>query len=159
MHRMRALVSTAASRAWLVVALVGLIVAGAVLGLGLIPRLTAGQKVLDAAKPVFTEEAVRGEVAGTKVLAQYVDLVDPLVTRRGRAARDTDRLVAIISRRTGVSRQRARAFLRREAPRTEALLRAVPLSGIARERPRLAAFLANTLNVGPDDVQDEFARN
>jgi hypothetical protein len=93
------------------------------------------------------------------VLAQYVDLVDPLVTRKGRAAQDTDRLVVIISRRTGVSRQRARAFLRREAPRTEALLRAVPLSGIARERPRLSEFLATTLNVAPEDVQDEFARN
>lgn len=155
---MRGLVSTAASRAWLVVVVVGLVVVGLVLGLRLIPRLTAGQRVIDAAKPAFADGAVRGEVAATKHLTQYIDLVDPIAARKREIEQQTEELVTMISRRTGVSNERARAFLRREAPRTEALLRALPLSAVANERARLTSFLATTLNVAPEDLQDEFAR-
>jgi hypothetical protein len=155
---MRGLLSTAASRAWMGVVAAGVVVVAIVLGLQLLPRLTAGQEVIDAAKPAMTAAAVEGEVAGTKHLSEYVDLVDPLLTRGGGGSEEVDSLVALVARRTGISRARARAFLRREAPRTEALLRALPLTGVADERNRLATYLATTLNVTAEDLQDQLAR-
>lgn len=156
---MRGLLSTTASRAWTGVAVAGVIVVALVVGLQLIPRLSAGQDVIDAAKPAMSDGAVKGEVAGTEVLAQVVDLVDPLMTRRGRSREELGRLVTMIKRESGVSAERARAVLRREAPHTEALLRAVPFSGIAAERRRLIAHLATTLNITPEDLEDELARS
>ena len=46
---MKGLLSTGASRAWLGVAFAGLVVVLAVLALGLISRLGAGQRVIDEA--------------------------------------------------------------------------------------------------------------
>jgi hypothetical protein len=154
----KALLSTAASRAWLGIVAIGVIVVVVVFGLQLMPRLGAGQDVLDASKPALTEGAVKGEVAATKLTGQFVDLADPLMTKGG-GATEVRTLVRMISHRTGVSAKRARAFLRREAPHTEALLRALPLSAVARESDRLTAFLALTLNVTPEDVQDLLARD
>jgi type II secretory pathway component PulM len=151
-------VSTAASRAWLAVAVVGLVVVAIVIALQLVPRLTAGQEVIDAARPALTGTAVKGEVAATNLVARYVDLADPLMTRRGDAERELATLVRLITRKTGLSRERARALLRREAPHTEALLRALPLSGVASERPRLTRLLSRTLNLPAEDLQDEVAR-
>jgi hypothetical protein len=154
---MKRLVSTAASRAWLAVAVIGIVVVAVAIGLQLIPRLTAGQQVIDAAKPALTDEAVKGEVAATKLVARYVDLADPLVTRKGGASGEVERLVRLVARRGRISTARARALLRREAPHTEALLRALPLSGIASERARLTRFLASTLNISEEALQDEIA--
>jgi hypothetical protein len=156
--RMRALVSTAASRAWFAVVLVGVLVVAIVLGLQLVPRLSAGQEVIDAARPAMTDTAVTGEVAATRLVAQYVDLADPLVSRKGGGSKEVAKLVALIARRAHVSRQHARALLRREAPHTEALLRALPLTGIASERPRLTRLLSRTLNVDAENLQDVIAR-
>ncbi len=155
---MRGLLSTTASRAWMGVVAVGVIVVALVLGLQLIPRLSAGQEVLDAAKPAMSDGAVAGEVAGTALLSEVVDLVDPLMTRRGQSREELARLVTMIKRESGVSAQRARAVLRREAPHTEALLRAVPLSGVAGERRRLTSYLATTLNITGEALEDELAR-
>ena len=55
---MKALLSTRASRAWLGVALVGLVIVVLVVALGLVPRLAAGQDVIDAAKPALTVAAM-----------------------------------------------------------------------------------------------------
>ena len=150
--------STAASRAWLAVAVVGVLVVAVVIGLQLIPRLTAGQQVIDAAKPALSDTAVKGELAATKLVAQYIDLADPLMTRRGDAQREIATLVRLITRETKISSRRARALLRREAPHTEALLRALPLSAVADERPRLTRLLSQTLNLPAEDLQDEIAR-
>ncbi len=155
---MKGLLSTAASRAWFGLAVIGVIVIAVVLGLQLVPRLSAGQAVLDAAKPALTAGAVRGEVAATKLTGQYVDLADPLMTKGG-GATEVSTLVNMVARKAGVSPKRARAFLRREAPHTEALLRALPFSAITRESDRLTAFLAVTLNISPDDVPDLLARD
>lgn len=155
---MRGLLSTAASRAWMGVVAAGVVVVALVFGLQLLPRLSAGQELIDAAQPAMTEQAVAGEVAGTRHLSQYVDLVDPLLTRRGGGAGEVDELIALIARRTGISRARARAFLREEAPHTAALLRALPLSRVAGERERLANHLATTLNITTEDLQDQLAR-
>ena len=156
---MRGLLSTTASRAWMGVVVAGVIVVALVLGLQLIPRLSAGQKVLDAAQPAMSDGAVAGEVAGTELLSQVVDLVDPLMTRKGQSREELGRLVTMIKRESGVSAERARAVLRREAPHTEALLRAVPFSGMADERRRLTSYLAATLNVTGEVLEDELARS
>jgi hypothetical protein len=156
---MKGLLSTAASRAWLGVAAVGVVMLALVLGMRLLPRLSAGQEVVDAAKPAMTDRAVAGEVAGATLLSRYVDLAGPLVTAKGGAARELPSLVRTIRRRTGMSSRRARALLRREAPHTDALLRALPFSGVARERGRLTQMLSSTLNITPDDLQDQLARS
>ncbi len=79
---MKGLLSTRASRAWLVVALVGLVVVVLVLALRLVPRLSAGQDVIDAGTPALTDERIAGGRAAVDFISTYVDLVDPLVTRR-----------------------------------------------------------------------------
>jgi len=155
---MKGLLSTAASRAWLGVVVLGVVVVAAVFGLQLISRLTDGQKVLDAAKPVVAEGAVRGEAGGAKLLSQYVELADPLVTKGG-AAREVPKLIALIARRSDVSEERARDYLRDEAPRTAALLRSLPFSGVDRERNDLTVFLATTLNTTAENLQDVLARD
>jgi hypothetical protein len=155
---MKGLLSTAASRAWLGVVAAGVVIVALVLGLQLLPRLGDGQDLVDAAKPVMTDAAVKGETGGADLLAQYVAVLNPLVTKKGHAAGEVRTLVTMIARKTGVSSERARAFLHRDAPHTEALLRALPLSGIADERDRLTQFLAVTLNTTPDAIQDLLAQ-
>jgi uncharacterized membrane protein (DUF485 family) len=156
---MKGFLSTTASRAWLGVAAVGVAVVALVIALQLVPRLTAGQEVIDAAQPAMTDRAVTGELAGTHLLSRYVDLVDPLVTAKGGAGRELPALVRTITRRTRLSSRRARSLLRREAPHADALLRALPLSGVADERGRLTRLLSSTLNITPDDLQDQLARS
>ena len=156
---MTGLLSTGASRAWLGVAVLGAAVVAVVVALQLMPRMTAGQAVLDAAKPAIGEGAVKGEVAATKLTSQYVDLADPLVTAKGDGAAEVESLIQLIARRTQVSNERARAFLRRAAPHTEALLRALPFSAIANERDDLTTFLSNTLVTNPEALQDQLARD
>jgi hypothetical protein len=156
---MKGFPSTAASRAWLGVAAIGVVIVALVIALQLISRLTAGQDVIDAAKPAMTDPAVTGEVAGANLLSRYVDLVDPLVTARGGAGGELPTLVRTIRRKAGLSSRRARSLLRREAPHTDALLRALPFSGIADERGRLTQLLSSTLNITPDDLQDQLARS
>lgn len=156
---MKGFLSTAAARAWLGVAAFGIVIVALVVALQLIPRLTAGQEVVDAAKPAMSDPAVIGEVAGANLLSRYVDLVDPLVTAKGGAGTELPRLVRLITRRTRLSSRGARALLAREAPHTNALLRALPFSGIARERGRLTQLLSSTLTITPDDLQDQLARD
>jgi hypothetical protein len=135
------------------------VVVALVIALALFPRLSAGQEVIDAAKPAMTDPAVAGEVAGASLLSRYVDLAGPLVTAKGGPGRELPRLVRMITRRTKLSSRRARALLRREAPHTDALLRALPFSGVADERGRLTQLLSSTLNITPDDLQDQLARS
>jgi len=155
---MKGLLSTTASRAWMGVVAVGVVVVVLVVALQLVPRLGAGQKVIDAAQPAMTDAAVKGAVGGTTLISQYVDLAGPLMTRKGDSRRELRRLVTLIKRKAGVSAERARALLRREAPHTEALLRAAPFSDVARERGRLTAYLSTTLNITPEEVQAELAQ-
>lgn len=144
--------STAASRAWLGVALVGVLVVALVVALSLVPRLGSGQRVIDAAKPGFTDERVTGTTAGVDLLSGYVDFVGPLLTARGGGNTEVRSLVRLIRRELGLSSAQARKILRREAPHTEALMRALPLSGVADEIPRLTSYLATTLNMSEDEL-------
>ena len=130
---MKGLLSTGASRAWVGVALAGLVIIALVFGLALIPRLGAGQRVIDAATPAFADTRIEGTQAGLNTISQYVDVVDPLLTRRGGGLRDAEALIVLMRRKLGVSTEQVRKILRREAPRTEALTRALPLAAIADE--------------------------
>ena len=58
---------------WVVVLVVGVLVVTVVLGLNLIPRLSDGQKVLDAARPAFNAQRLTGTRAG---IAPAHDLAD-----------------------------------------------------------------------------------
>jgi hypothetical protein len=150
--RIKGLMSTAASRAWVGVAIAGIAIVVLVFVLSLLPRLTAGQQVIDTAKPAFADGRVDGTRAAVNLLSQYVDFADPLMTARGGADKDARRLVRLIRRELGISSVQARRILHREAPHTEALTRALPLSGVAAEIPALAAYLASTLTLSADEL-------
>ncbi len=144
--------STGAARAWFGVALAGLVVIALVVALMLIPRLGSGQALLDAAEPAFTDARVEGTRAGVFTLSQYVDVVDPLLTRRGGGAAEVPQLVGYLRRTLGLSEEQVRRILRREAPRTEALLRALPLDAVAAEVPRLTGYLATIMGLPEEEL-------
>ena len=144
--------STGASRAWLGVALAGLLVVALVIGLMLIPRLGAGQRVVDRAEPAFSDARVDGTRAGVRFLSQYVDVVDPLLTRRGGGSGEVPQLIGYMQRKLGLSTEQVRRILRREAPHTEALTRALPLDGVAAEVPRLTAYLATIMGTSEEEL-------
>lgn len=137
---------------WGLVTGVGLLVIALVLVLQLIPRLDAGQEVLDDAGPAFTDERVAGDRAGITIVSQIVDLSDPLVTARSGGAAEVPKLVGFVAKETGLSQAAVLGALEREAPRTTALLQSLPLSGVTDELPRLTAFLAKTLEVSPGEL-------
>lgn len=149
---MKQLLSTGASRAWVGVALAGLVIVALVLGLSLFPRLGAGQRVIDAAAPAFNDDRVAGTRAGLDTISQYVDVVDPLLTRRGGGPKDVETLVSLMRRKLGLSTAQVRKILRREAPHFEALTRALPLAAIADEVTPLTLYLATILGTTQEDV-------
>jgi hypothetical protein len=149
---MKGLVSSRASRAWLVVALVGLVVIVLVLALRLGARLGAGQDLIDAAKPAITDERVAGDRAGIDFISRYVDLADPLMTKRGGGSGEIAALVKLVAKKTKLSDAEVAAVLRKEAPHTEALLRTLPLSGVTAEIPRLTRYLATKLNTSEEGI-------
>ena len=149
---MKELLSTGASRAWVGVALAGLVIVGLVVGLALFPRLGAGQRVIDAAAPAFADARIEGTQAGVNTISQYVDVVDPLLTRRGGGLKDAEALITLTRRKLGVSTAQVRKILRREAPRTEALTRALPLAAVAEEVTPLTTYLATILGTTQEQV-------
>jgi hypothetical protein len=156
---MREWLSTGASRAWLGVALAGLLVVALVFALMLLPRLGAGQRVIDAAEPAFTDARVEGTRAGVFTLSQYVDVVDPLLTRRGGGSEEVSQLIGYVQRKLGLSTAQVRKILRREAPRFEALTRALPLEGVAGEIPRLTAYLATIMGMPEEELAATLERD
>ena len=149
---MKGLLSTGASRAWLGLAFTGLVIVVLVVALMLVPRLTSGQQVLDAAAPAFSDARIAGTRAGVDTISQYVDVVDPLLTRRGGARRDVERTIGYVRRKLGLSAGQVRRILRREAPNVEALTRALPLAGVAAEIPRLTTYLATIMGLPEEEL-------
>jgi hypothetical protein len=127
------------ARAWLVVVLVGVLVELVVFGLQLFPRLNAGQDVLDAARPAFTDDRVAGNSAGIGIVSKVVDTADPLVTPRGGAAGEVHRLLVFVSHRTGLSEQQVLRVLRKNFPHTAGLLESLPWTAVSRELPSLTS--------------------
>jgi hypothetical protein len=149
---MRDWLSTGAARAWFGVALIGLVVVALVIALMLLPRLGSGQQLLDAAGPVFSDARVAGTKAGVDALSQYVDVVGPLLTKRGGGAEEVAQFVGYLQRKLGLSEEQVRKILRREAPHTEALMRALPLDGVAAEVPRLTTYLATIMGLPEEEL-------
>jgi hypothetical protein len=144
---------------WLVVLAVGVIVVAVVLGLRLIPRLNAGQDVLDAARPAFTTERVQADRAGVNVVSEVVQMADPIVNKEGGAADEVPAVVSYVAKARGVNDQQALAALRKEFPHTTALLESLPLSSVTTELPKLVDFLAKTLMMSPDQVNGALKSN
>ena len=149
---MKGLLSTGASRAWVGVALAGLVVVALVFGLTLFPRLGAGQRVIDAATPAFADARIEGTQAGLNTISQYVDVVDPLLTERGGGLKDAEELIVLMRRKLGLTTEQVRKILHREAPHTEALTRALPLAAVAEEVTPLTEYLATILGTTQEEV-------
>ena len=132
---------------WVVVLVVGVLVVTVVLALNLIPRLSDGQKVLDAARPAFASERLTGARAGIDIISANVDTADPIMTPEGGAEAEVPKLIAFVSEQTGLSQAAVLAALKTNFPHTTALLQAIPLSAVTAELPALFAFLEQTLNV------------
>lgn len=156
---MKGLLSNAASRAWLVVALVGAIVVVLVFALQLIPRLTGAQELIDAAEPALTDERVAGDRAGITAISKLVDTADPLVTAKGGGAKEVPALIALVAKEARLSTAQVLGVLKKEAPRTTALLQALPLSDVTKEGPGLQAFLTKTLKLTPEELQAALTEN
>ncbi len=137
---------------WSVVLLVGVLVVGLVLGLGLFPRLAAGQRVLDGAGPAFTEERVAGARAGIEIVSSAVDTVDPIMTPEGGAAAEVGPLVEFVATQANLTPDQVLAALQGSFPHTYALLNAIPLSEVSAEIPQLVTFLSTTLGISEEEV-------
>ena len=134
---------------WVVVLVVGVLVVTVVLGLHLIPRLNAGQKVLDAAKPAFATSRLTGARSGITILSANVDTAIPIVNAQGTAAAEVPKLIEFVSQKTGLSQAAVVAALQKNFPHTLALLQTIPLSSVTTELPGLLAFLEKALKVSP----------
>ncbi|MGI8428637.1 MAG: hypothetical protein ACR2OB_04895 [Solirubrobacteraceae bacterium] len=144
---------------WVIVLVVGVAVVGVVLALNLIPRLSDGQKVLDAARPAFDAQRVAGDRAGVNMISQIVDLSDPIVTPQGGGAGEVPALLGYVARTQHVSPAQALVILKRRFPHTAALLQAIPLTAVTRELPGLVAFLAKALKLTPAQVNAALKAN
>jgi hypothetical protein len=129
------------------VLVVGILVVTVVLGLHLIPRLNAGQKVLNAAKPAFATPRLTGARAGINIISKNVDVADPIMTAQGAAVPEVPQLIAFVAQKTGLSQAAVVAALQKNFPHTTALLQTIPLSSVTSELPGLLAFLEKTLKV------------
>jgi hypothetical protein len=155
----RGLTRGIAAVAWSVVTVVGVVVVVLVLALGLFPRLTGGQELLDDLRPAFTAERVTGDRAAINMVSSVVDVADPIVTQEGGAAAEVPQLVAFVSQQTGLTQPQVLAALQSNFPHTTALLQALPLSAVSAEIPNLVNFLATTLKITPNQVMDALKAN
>jgi hypothetical protein len=137
---------------WIVVLVVGVLVVTVVLGLNLISRLSDGQQVLDSARPAFTPDRVATARAGIDIISTNVDAADPIITANGGAAAEVPKLIAFVSKATGLSQAEVVAALQENFPHTTALLQAIPLSAVSGEIPDLLKFLESTLKVSEAEL-------
>ena len=144
---------------WVIVLGVGVLVATVVLGLRLIPRLDAGQKVLNSAQPAFTSQRLTADVAGIDFISKDVDMANPIVTSEGGGAAEVPAVVAYVAKKEGVSDAQALVLIRQSFPHTLALLEALPLSSVTAELPGLEAFLENALKVTPAQLLTALSTN
>jgi hypothetical protein len=142
-----------------IVLVVGVLVLTVVLGLSLIPRLSDGQKVLDSSRPVFQPSRLAGDAAGINLISKDVDTADPLITANSGAAAEVPKLVAFVSKQTGLSQAQVVAALAKNFPHTLALLQTLPLSSVTAELPGLEAFLEKALKVTPAQLTAALSTN
>jgi len=130
-----------------VVLVVGVGVVVLVLVLSLVPRVTNGQKLLDALGPVNTAARIHGDRAGINMVSAIADMEDPIVTPQGGAAAEVPQLVAFVAHKTGLSQTGVLAALQKNFPHVTALLETIPLTSVTSELPGLLAFLEKTLKL------------
>ena len=143
--------------AWGIVASVGFAIVVLLVATQYFPRLTGAQDAADAFEPVLTEPRVRGLAGGIDTLHDAIAFADPIATRRGGGTREARALYRFVAERTAGNVDEVRAALRRRAPRTQALLTAIPLTAVSREIPRLRRYLARALRL-PGDRLDAALR-
>lgn len=144
---------------WVVVSLVGVAVIALVLGLGLFKRLDSGQQLIDDVSPAFTAERAAGARGGVDMVSNIVDFAGPVVDSKAQAVGEIPALLAILSKKTGLTQAEVLKALEGKAPHTAALLQAVPLTATNAELQRFVAYLATALKVKPADVQAALAKN
>ena len=137
----------AVGAAWVVIA-VGVAGVAFVLALSLVPRVSNGQKLLDALRPVNTAARVHGDRAGINMVSAIVDTEDPIMTPQGGAAAEVPKLVAFVSQKTGLSQAAVLAALQKNFPHTTALLETIPLSSVTTRAARPA-------RVPREDAEDQ----
>jgi len=125
-----------------VVVLVGVVVVALVLALNLIPRLSNGQKLLNALSPAFTVPRVKGDRAGITEVADIVTAENPIMTPAGGAAAEVPDLIKFVSAKTGLSKTAVVGALAKNFPHTTAILEAIPLTSVTSELPRVTSTLA-----------------
>ena len=130
-----------------VVPVVGVVVVALVLIIALVPRVTDGQKLLDALGPANTVQRINGDRVGINMVSAIVDMENPIMTPRGGAAGEVPKLVAFVSQKTGLSQAQVLGALQKNFPHVTALLQAIPLSSVTAELPGLLAFFEKTLHL------------
>src|SRR5580704_9939683 len=133
--------------AWLNVVLVGALVLGIVFGLRLYPRLSAGQRVVNGLKPVFTPARAAGAQTGIGFVADAVNSLDPITPASGTAVPEVPALIQYVASKTGLSPATILATLTAQFPHTAALLQAIPLSTVSSELPGFLNFVASELHI------------
>jgi hypothetical protein len=142
-----------------VVAVVGVGVVVLVLALSLLPRLTHGQKLLDALAPLNTTARVHGDRAGITMVSAIADLENPIMNAQGGAAAEVPQLIAFVSKETKIPPSGVVALLQKNFPHTLALLQTLPLSSVSAEIPGLLAFLEKALKVTPTELVSALKTN
>jgi hypothetical protein len=127
-----------------VIVVVGVVVVALVLALSLIPRASNGQKLLDALRPAYAQQRVAGDRVGINMFSTIVDAEDPVMTASGGAAAEVPKLIAFVSRKTGLSKAQVLTVLHSKFPHSAALLEAIPFSAVTAELPGVLKA------VGPD---------
>src|SRR5262249_43071067 len=110
-----------------VVPVVGVVVVALVLALALIPRVDHGQKLLNGLQPAFAPARVHGDRTGIEMVSAIVETEDPIMPPAGGAAAEVPKLVAFVSKETGLSEAQVLAALQENFPHVTGLLLALPL--------------------------------
>ena len=144
---------------WVVVLGVGALIVTVVLGLNLISRLNDGQKVLNGAKPAFQTQSLKAAVAGIDFISTDVDMANPIAGPSGGGAAQIPKLVAFVSKKTGLTDAQVLAALAKNFPAATHLLEALPLSNVSAEVPKLVAFLSANLHLTDAQVLAALHKN
>jgi hypothetical protein len=136
----------------IVVTVVGLAIVALLLVINLTPRVSNGQKLLNSLKPAFASNRVQGDRVGVDMVTSIVNTEDPIMTPSGGAAAEVPKLIAFVSKQTGLSQAQVVAALAKNFPHTTALLQAIPLSAVTAEIPKLVTFLTTTLKISPEQL-------
>ena len=140
------------SLAWFVVVVAGLVVLAIVWGLELHPRFDAGQRVLDGARPEFTEERVVGDRVGITMIDSVAKTYDPIIDAEGGAAEEVGPLVELVAGATGLAAADVLAAIADNFPHTYHLLLTLPLDQVSAEIPGLLTFVADNSGLADADA-------